>query len=132
MGTDDQFRMTPQREVILEELERVDSHPTADEIYEMVRERLPRISLGTVYRNLETMAERGMIRKLEVAGRKKRFDGRAGEHYHVRCLECGRVGDIDRVRGLDALTRCRKLAGYQIKGYRLEFVGYCPACAGGS
>ena len=63
-----QLRMTQQRQVILEELRLCRSHPTADELYSRVRRRLPRISLGTVYRNLETLAERGLIRKMEVGG----------------------------------------------------------------
>jgi Fur family ferric uptake transcriptional regulator len=57
--------MTRQRRVILEELRKVNTHPSADEIYEIVRKRLPRISLGTVYRNLEILSESGDIQKLE-------------------------------------------------------------------
>ena len=63
-----QTRMTRQRAVILEELRKVKTHPTADELYSIVRERLPRISLGTVYRNLDFLADTGEIRRLEAAG----------------------------------------------------------------
>jgi Fur family ferric uptake transcriptional regulator len=62
------MRLTSQRQVILEELKKVKSHPTANEVYDMVRKRLPRIGLGTVYRNLDLLAERGIIKKLEVGG----------------------------------------------------------------
>lgn len=64
------IRLTTQRQILLEELSKVNSHPTACELYEMVRKRLPRIGLGTVYRNLELMADSGMILKLELGGRK--------------------------------------------------------------
>ena len=68
-------RNTPQRKVILEELQKAASHPTAAELYEIVRRRLPRISLGTVYRNLELLSESGLIRKLSMGSAEARFDG---------------------------------------------------------
>ena len=89
-----QTRMTRQRMVILEELKKVRTHPTADELYAMVRARLPRISLGTVYRNLDFLAETGEILKLEAAGSIRRFDGDIRPHQHIRCTNCGRVGDV--------------------------------------
>jgi Fur family ferric uptake transcriptional regulator len=67
--------MTRQRKVILEEIRKTDSHPTADELYQRVRQRLPHVSLGTIYRNLETLAASGLIQKLEMGGSQKRFDG---------------------------------------------------------
>jgi len=69
------LKMTKQRRVIVEELKKLKTHPTATLIYELVRKRLPRISLGTVYRNLDLLAEAGIIQKLETAGTQKRFDG---------------------------------------------------------
>ncbi|MCI5132654.1 MAG: transcriptional repressor, partial [Candidatus Electrothrix sp. EH2] len=69
----DILRMTHQRELILEELGNCHNHPTADALYERIKKKLPRISLATVYRNLEILSEAGMIRKLEISGRQKRF-----------------------------------------------------------
>ncbi|MBI5118027.1 transcriptional repressor [Candidatus Poribacteria bacterium] len=123
--------MTRQRLTILDELRKVDSHPSADEIYEMVRRKLPHISLGTVYRNLESLSDSGEIQKLELAGSQMRFDGNANNHYHVRCLRCGRVGDIEaeQVSGLeDAFCG---MTDYTIVGHRLEFTGLCPECRQG-
>ncbi|MFP4672575.1 MAG: Fur family transcriptional regulator, partial [Desulfohalobiaceae bacterium] len=68
------FRFTTQRRAILEELQKVQTHPTADEVYEMVRNRLPKVSLGTIYRNLDMLASQGMIQKLHVADTQMRFD----------------------------------------------------------
>lgn len=124
---DDKLRMTKQRRVILDELRKVKTHPTADEVYELVRRRLPRISMGTVYRNLDLLSESGVIRKLDI-GPQRRFDGDTTEHYHVRCAGCGRVGDIHTgpIAGLDEFIK--NGLEFDIIGYRLEFMGICRSC----
>jgi len=121
-------RNTRQRQVVLEELAKLTSHPTAAELYEIARRRLPKLSLGTVYRNLELLAADGAIQKLEISGTESRFDGNPERHHHVRCVRCGRVDDV---HGLPAdLVRAdfRTLSGYDIIGHRLEFAGICPDC----
>lgn len=122
------LRVTRQRQVLLDELRKVCNHPTADEMYQMARKRLPRISLGTVYRNLELMAENGMIQKLEVGGTQKRFDGNVAPHCHVRCLGCGRVDDLELSLELDLDALARKQTGYTILRHSIEFSGLCPDC----
>ena len=121
-------RNTPQRRVILEELQKVASHPTAVELYEIVRRRMPRISLGTVYRNLELLAKTGTIRKLTFGGTEARFDGNPDCHYHVRCVRCGRVDDLDGLPPEPVPVEPGQAGGYRILGHRLEFVGICPHC----
>lgn len=122
-------RMTKQRQVILDELRMMHTHPTADELYERVRGRLPRISLGTVYRNLEKLAGSDMIRRLDYSGSQMRFDGDLRGHQHIRCISCGRIEDID---GAPEPTGCdRKLvagSGYRLVERRVEYVGICPEC----
>lgn len=129
MGKNHRYRMTQQRQIILEELRQVNSHPSADEVYEMVRKRLPRISLGTVYRNLEILSELGEIQKLELGGDLKRFDRNPIKHYHIRCMRCGRVDDAP-IAPLNQIEN--ELYGatvYTIIGHRLEFEGLCPQCS---
>ncbi len=99
-----QTRMTRQRMVILEELKKVRTHPTADELYAMVRARLPRISLGTVYRNLDFLAETGEILKLEAAG---------------SIMSSVPVPDIAGLR----------VEGFTATRARVEFEGICDACS---
>jgi Fur family ferric uptake transcriptional regulator len=130
----DKYRITHQREIILDELRSVKTHPTADELFEQVRNRLPRVSLATVYRNLEWLCQRGVVQKIEVGGRQKRFDGTAKLHYHIRCIVCGRVDDVD-MSPVEALDHdLSEKSGYTVMGHRLEFWGTCPACtrSGGS
>lgn len=122
------FRITRQRQVILEELRKVTTHPTADEVCQMVRQKLPHISLGTVYRNLELLAEHGLIQKIELAGSQRRFDGNVENHYHIHCKRCARVDDLP-VRPFPIKENDYSSAtDFQITGHRVEFFGLCPEC----
>ena len=124
----EKLRITNQRDVILSELRAVKTHPTADELYTQVRSRLPRVSLATVYRNLEWLSEQGLAKKIEVGGRQKRFDGDISDHYHVRCQKCGRVSDIE-MDVLENLEGCiSESCGFTVTGHRLEFTGLCSEC----
>jgi len=123
------MRLTTQRQIILEELGKVTSHPTANEVYDMVRKRLPRIGLGTVYRNLELMSENGIILKLEVGGTQKRFDATVESHYHIRCSVCGKVDDIDIEVQEEINETAAKSSNYKILGHHIEFSGICDDCS---
>ena len=121
-------RLTTQRLIILEELTKLKTNPTATEVYEMVRKRLPRIGLGTVYRNLELMADNGMILKIEVGGTQNRFEAITKPHYHIRCSFCGKVEDMDVEVTDDLVKTAVKSSLYKIQGHRVEFTGVCPKC----
>lgn len=121
------MRLTNQRKVILEELQSVTTHPTADEVYGIVRQKMPRISLGTVYRNLEVLSSLGLVRKLENGAGQKRFDGDMSPHHHIRCDVCGKVGDI--FDSVDLTGAGKDLnTDFLVTGYVLEFSGICPHC----
>ncbi len=122
------LRMTHQREVILDELGKCKNHPTADLLYEKVKKILPRISLATVYRNLEILSEAGLIKKLEISGRQKRFDWDLEQHDHIFCVDCRRVDNIDIGRNHKVSLPEEYNRGYQISGCRVEFFGQCPKC----
>lgn len=128
LGSNQKYRMTNQRQVILEEIQKVNTHPTADEVYEMVRKRLPRISLGTVYRNLEILSTSGIIQKIGPISTQMRFDGITKNHYHLRCVYCGKVEDAP-IETVDKLENAiREKSDYIIIGHKLEFIGICPKC----
>ena len=121
-----QRRSTPQRRVILQELQALESHPTAAELFSIVREKLPRISLGTVYRNLEVLCADGQINKLELSGTETRFDAITVPHLHIRCTGCSKVQDL-----MDPPLIAHspdELEGFQVQGCRLEYFGLCPEC----
>jgi len=127
MASEMGFRLSKQRKVILEELRKVKSHPTADEVYDMVRKIIPRISLGTVYRNLEFLSNKGLVLKLGAPGAQKRFDGTPEPHPHIRCAVCTAVADVEcEVEIPEIPSTCT--AGYKILNTNVEFVGICPKC----
>ena len=128
MGHEKHRRNTRQRQVVLDELRKLITHPTAAELYELSRRRLPRISLATVYRNLELLTQMGVIRRLERGGSEARFDGDLDQHHHVRCIRCGRVDDVHGVPADFAGGEFTSPSGYGIIGHQLEFAGICPAC----
>ena len=122
-------RMTHQRRVVLEELKKTTAHPTADELYEAVRKRLPNISLGTVYRNLEILSACGEALKLDLGEGKKRFDARMEPHYHLRCTKCGRVIDVPYVPLEQEIgERFKGIGNFKITDVQIHFDGICEEC----
>jgi len=122
------LKMTAQRRAILEELRKDRTHPSADELYLKVRRRLPDISMATVYRNLEILSEHGLIRRLWEGGGPRRYDGDMEDHYHVTCDRCSRIGDVALGAVNGFLNEAQKVSDFDVKGYRLEFFGFCPKC----
>ena len=121
-------RNTIQRSLVLEAVNKLKCHATADEIYQEVTREHPNISKGTVYRNLNQLSDSGEIRKIETPGGADRFDHRCHDHYHVKCLRCGRVFDVDMeyITGLEG--KIRDAHGFEFSGHDLMFRGICPEC----
>ena len=120
-------RYSRQRERIYQAVHASWEHPSAQMVYDLLREDLPRLSLGTVYRNLHQMAQEGMLQELE--GPTARFDACLAPHAHIRCTCCGRVMDLSALEE-PAPVRSAAEAGWQVERYSLMLEGICPACAG--
>ena len=121
-------RNTIQNMLVYEAVNKLQCHATADEIYEFIVQEHPSISKGTVYRNLNRLAEMGKIRKMEIPGGPDRFDHRCHDHCHVKCERCGRVFDVDMdyITGLE--KNIRDTHGFAFTGYDILFRGICPEC----
>ncbi|MCK4608182.1 MAG: transcriptional repressor [Gammaproteobacteria bacterium] len=119
---------TKQRNIILEKLKQLKTHPTADEIYAIVRTKLPNISLGTVYRNLKQLAENGTILQLGQAGQQKRFDADLSKHYHFVCQKCHKIYDLPAQKIADLKQIPNYIEQHAICGYNLDFYGICFTC----
>lgn len=123
------MKLTMQRKILLEELKKLKSHPTADDFFVILRKKLPKISLGSVYRNLEALSSTGMIKKLECAGSQKRFDGDTSDHFHLRCDVCGKVSDYFGSNVLKIDEVLKKICEEEsFIGCNLEFFGTCANC----
>ena len=125
-------RNTIQRAIVLEAVNKLKCHATADEVYREIIKEHPSISKATVYRNLNLLSEMGEIRRLETPGSADRFDHITGNHCHVKCTVCGRVFDVDMeyVSGLE--SGIRDAHGFDFAGYDIIFHGVCPECKKGA
>lgn len=119
---------TRQRAAVFDYLSRVEHHPTAEEVFFAVKPRLPKISLATVYKNLEALVACGAASKLTYGDGSARYDIRTDHHYHTRCLKCGGVADLDAAEGNQLLKQIKPQSGFEVKDYRLELIGYCCQC----
>ncbi|MBC8530632.1 Fur family transcriptional regulator [Gehongia tenuis] len=121
-------RNTIQGALVLEAVLRLQCHATADEVYNEVKKEHPHISRGTVYRNLQRLCDSGKIRKLEIPGGADRYDHLCHDHYHVKCVKCGRVFDVDMdyLTGLENAIRDGK--GFIFLSHDIVFRGICPKC----
>lgn len=120
--------LTRQRTEVFDYLSRVDHHPTAEEVFMAVKQELPKISLATVYKNLEALVACGAASKLTYGDAAARYDIRTDHHYHSRCLECGRIADLEP-QGLEKMAELVKPPnGFKVEDYRVELLGYCRNC----
>ena len=122
------MRKTTQRREILKVLEGSSDHPTASQVYARVRRSLPRISLGTVYRNLERLCSCGEISRIAIPGREMRFDADTSSHFHLRCVECGRVVDVDPEDVSVDVRYPEEVDGVRVTGCRIQLLGRCRRC----
>lgn len=121
-------RKTIQSALVLEAVNKLHNHATADEIYEYIAKEHPSIGRGTVYRNLRRLCETGDIRKVEVPDGADRYDHIEYDHYHVRCEECGRIFDVRMPYMKDLERSAAAPDGFVVTGHIVLFKGVCPDC----
>lgn len=121
-------RNTIQKELVFNAVLRLHRHVTADEVFELISSDFPSIGKGTVYRNLAILADEGRIRRVEIPNGPDRFDFTIKNHYHVRCVSCGGVSDVDmdEVGGLE--NEIRDTQGTKFLSYDILFKGICANC----
>jgi Fe2+ or Zn2+ uptake regulation protein len=121
-------RATRQLDATLQALRESHAHPTADQVFRVVRRQLPSISRATVYRNLHKLAADGRARLVGAPERVSRFDGRTDAHDHFVCRTCARVVDVE-VGARVARPARRRLGGHRVDEVALTYFGSCAACA---
>lgn len=121
------FRITPQRVAIVDYVLGTDTHPSAEELHAAIRKRHPMVSLATVYKTLELLKKKGLVRELDFPTG-ARYDSNVDEHVNLVCVKCGRIDDVDEASLGDLESRVAKKARYSILGGRFELYGYCSQC----
>ena len=121
-------RETRQRRVVYDTIKKTHSHPTADWVFEQVRAEVPKISLGTVYRNLSVLKGEGIIREIYGIDRRAHYDADLSPHAHFICTDCGQIWDVLGVPEVDWRT-LKELVGCEVTDQRLDFQGRCAACS---
>jgi Fur family peroxide stress response transcriptional regulator len=120
-------RYSRQREEILRVVQTTDTHPTADWVYEQVRKILPHVSLGTVYRNLNLLADEGLIQRVILDDGIVRFDGNTNDHHHFICTKTGKIYDVMLPLGDELLAKFNaemsKPHGFKATHFKIEFYG---------
>lgn len=117
-----------QREVILETLKENVVHPTAEYLYAILKEKEPNISLATLYRNLNQLAENDIIKKIDGLESSSHYDHNTHEHYHFICDKCKRVYDISADVAPDIVQKTEQQTGFLIKKHDIVFNGLCREC----
>ena len=115
-------RITSQRKIILDYLKSVKTHPSTEEVYLAVKQKLPQISLGTVYRNLKKLKEEGEIQ--EVFGEVSHYDGDISPHAHFICERCKKIFDIFGEFNVPK----KKIKVGEVRNYQLYYYGICKKC----
>ena len=114
--------------MVLSAVNELHSHVTADQIYHYIKAKYPSIGRGTVYRNLGILVEEGKVRKVEVPDGSYRFDFTLENHYHVECVKCGGVFDVDMDVISELEKKIKDTHGIQYLSYDIFFKGICPEC----
>lgn len=122
-------RNTVQRALVLDAVRSLHNHPTSADVYEKVRLQHPGISRATVYRNLNVLADRGDVLRVEISDGADRYDFCTTPHYHAKCRVCGCVVDIDMPYLADLADEVADAHGFSIEGHQIAFTGLCAACS---
>ena len=115
-------RNTIQKDLVRNAVYEMKRHVTANEVYEFIKESYPTIGKGTVYRKLDILVEEGALRKVEVS--------EGPNHYHVRCVKCGEVSDVDMDEIPDLMKKIHDTHGIEFLDYDISFKGICQKCRG--
>jgi Fe2+ or Zn2+ uptake regulation protein len=113
--------------MVYDTIKHTTSHPTADWIFDRVRGDVPKISLGTVYRNLSVLKDEGVVREIYGADRRAHYDADLSPHAHFICSDCGQIWDVFGVPEVDWQT-LKELVGCDVTEQNLDFHGRCAAC----
>ena len=121
-------RNTKQLSFILDTIKMMPRHFTADDVYEEVKKEYPGLGQATVFRNLNKMAEEGILLRIEVPGGAREYELMAPKHYHAKCMKCGKLFDIEMDYMPNLEKKVKDAHGFQFSGHDIIFTGLCSSC----
>ena len=121
-------RNTIQRQLVIAAVRTLENHPTAEEVYNCIVAEYPDISKGTVYRNLNSLVETGLLNKVAVPSGADRFDHILTRHYHIECTNCGAFSNVDTEYLEDIDLKIANSTKYEMDNHDIVFRGICPQC----
>ncbi len=121
-------RLTPQREAVLAVIREREDHPTASDIFEAARKRLPSLSYATVYNSLKFLREAGMVREISFGDCASRYDGVIDRHDHAICSICGKLVDFDLPEAAELMRAAARKSKFKAESVHLTLTGVCPDC----
>jgi len=122
------YRITKQCRIILDRLCYLNSHPTAIELYNDIKEIIPNISLGTIYRNLEKLRKQKKIIRFTTGDNNNRFDANLSDHLHIRCIKCDKIKDIYYANLIVKKLDIKEQTGFDMVKTHIEITGICSSC----
>lgn len=126
------YTMTSQRRAVLEALEESEGHPSAEDVYLLVKKRNPRVALGTVYQALSVLEEVGVIESKRWSESPTRYDVNTAPHTDIRCTRCGAVDEVPNVEYAGLERTVHENTPYRVTSVSLVIEGVCPACQAAS
>ena len=121
-------KLTPQREAVLQVIRERGDHPTANDIFEAARKRLPGISYATVYNSLRYLREAGLVREISFGDSASRYDRETDRHDHAICNNCGKLVDFDLQETADLMRAAARKSRFKAESVHLTLRGICPDC----
>lgn len=125
---DNGCKVTPQRLAVYDMLSHTTEHPTAEMIYQKVKEQYPTMSFATVYKSVEIFSKLGVIQVLNTGEDSFCYDAKTSEHPHIKCTKCGRVNDVSHLDARAVESLVENETGFKVNGHQFYFYGICPDC----
>ena len=121
-------KLTRQREAVLQVIRERDDHPTANDIFQAARRRLPEISYATVYNSLRYLKEAGLVHEIKFGDNASRYDRETDRHDHAICTECGRLSDFDLPEAIEVMRAAARKSKFKPESVHVTLRGLCPDC----
>lgn len=125
------MRYSKQKEEVLKIVLESCNHPDTKDIYKIVKKRIPNISLGTVYRNLNNLSKEGIIKKISLENGNDRYDKTLMNHNHVTCIKCGKICDVSVSLKTSEIVKIENETGFKITDSNFNINGICKDCMEG-